>query len=178
MRCLQVRARTGDESQRESGVSRLCGRNATEGALLNSFCRVPGRPVDPRFLASFQVSSLPNFVTSLSLRNVGGGVVVSRGSVRIPAEGENTFRLNVSKTPHLVRDTAGTNNGRENIYRFLFSQELSEKSLTLLGPASTLHVTLEEIENVNVSSKAVSAQKPGTGRRQRSFVSPRSRYQL
>jgi hypothetical protein len=44
---------------------------------------------------------------------------------------------------------------------FLFLQELSEKSITLLGSESEAHVSIEKVENVNFAGRAVSASKPG-----------------
>ena len=45
--------------------------------------------------------------------------------------------------------------------RFFILQELSEKSITLLGPDSVADVSIEKVENVNIVGRAVSASKPG-----------------
>ena len=44
---------------------------------------------------------------------------------------------------------------------FFILQELSEKSITLLGPDSVADVSIEKVENVNIVGRAVSASKPG-----------------
>lgn len=38
---------------------------------------------------------------------------------------------------------------------------MTEKAITLLGSESEAHVSIEKVENINFSGRAISASKPG-----------------